>query len=83
MEDLIMLTTKKINSNCEVHIDNKSDNFKDFTITQMFNNESEPIVVRFQMDVLNKDLEINGIGLNKTEIGLLKEFLNQLRFNEL
>lgn len=83
MEELIMLTTRKINSNCEVHIDNKSDNFKDFTITQMFNDEKEPIVVRFQMDVLNKDLEINGIGLNKIEISLLKEFLNQLKLNAL
>lgn len=73
------LKTEKVNSTSELHIDNTSDCFKTLKLTQYFEGEKEPIVVAFEMDVLNKQLEINELGLSKTEIDIFIEFINQLK----
>lgn len=83
MEKQINIITKKINSQLEIIIDNTSDCFKTLILKQHFEKESIPIEVRVEIDVLNKQMEINGVGLNKTEIAIFQEFISQIKLNTL
>lgn len=80
MEKLIKITTENERFNTSIEIDNSTD-FKDFIIEQkeilIKEQDSNEKKLDINFDTTENHLVINNIILEKREIELLKEFLNQ------